>query len=191
MHPWEFYRPSSTGHLVKRLIPASGLHLSGGGTDISPASLIRPGKELWILHPQGDPPPEASCLDQIQVLLIDGSWKQAAEMLRPLTGCGRTVRLPLPARSRYLLRTQQGDTQFSTIEALMFLLGLLGIDHARTLLNLQFELHVYAGLLSRGKREEARQYLVESPARDAFPELIARLDPAGNSASPNGCYADD
>jgi len=177
MHYCEVHRPSSTGHLIHRLVPASGCFIGGGGRPVDRAEVLRPGRELWILHPQGEPPPAGAAPEGTQVLLIDGSWKQASDLLRTISGWGRTVRLPMAGASRFLLRAQQSDVQFSTIEALLFLLDSFGLTDAHARLNLQFELHVYANLLARGKRAEARQFLVNSPVRTAFPGLVTKLDP--------------
>ena len=177
MHYCEIHRPSSTGQLINRLILDSRRFVAGGGRPIDRAHIRRPGRDLWILHPHGELPPAGATPETTQVLLIDGSWKQASDLLRPLVGWGRTVRLPLSGTSRFQLRTQQGDNQFSTIEALLFLLASFGLTDAHAQLSLQFELHVYASLLARGKRTEARQYLLDSPVRTAFPALVAKLDP--------------
>jgi DTW domain-containing protein YfiP len=177
MHYCEQHRPSSTGHLVKRLVPATRLFLGGGGRPADRAAIAQPGRELWILHPQGEPPPVDATPERTQVLLIDGSWKQASDLLRPLCGWGRIVRLPMAGESRFQLRAQQGEHQFSTIEALLFLLARFGLAEAHEAIRLQFELHVFAGLLARGKRAEARAYVACSPVQKAFPELVARLDP--------------
>jgi hypothetical protein len=45
----------------------------------------------------------------------------------------------------------------------------------------QFELHVYAGLCSRGNKPEAAEYLATSPLRDVFPELLRKLAPRARS----------
>ena len=177
MHYCEVHRPSSTGHLIKRLLPAAGLHIGGGGRPLDRAAIVRPGRELWILHPHGEPPPDDARAEQVQVLLIDGSWKQASDLLRSLGGWGRTVSLPMSGASRFHLRAQQSDHQFSTIEALLFLLARFGLAEVHAQLTLQFELHVYAGLLARGKFPEARQYLLDSPVRAALPDLVGKLDP--------------
>lgn len=177
MHYCELHRPSSTGKLIHRLVPASGCFVAGGGRPLDRGTVVRPGRELWILHPHGELPPTGATPEGTQVLLIDGSWKQASDLLRSVSSWGRMVRLPMSGSSRFLLRTQQGENQFSTIEALLFLLDSFGLHDAHARLNLQFELHVYASLLARGKRAEARQYLVNSPVRTAFPAFVAKLDP--------------
>ncbi len=189
MHYCEVHRPSSTGHLIKRLLPATGLYIGGGGRVLDRATIARPNRELWILHPQGKPPPADVAPENIQVVLIDGSWKQASDLLRSIDGWGRTVRLPMSGTSRFHLRTQQSDHQFSTIEALVFLLAGFGLADTGEQLRLQLELHVFAGLLARGKKTEARTYLSQSPARDAFPKLLARLDDGFHRTSPPQCAA--
>ena len=88
---------------------------------------------------------------------------------------GRLVRLPMTGPSRYWLRTQELAGNFSTVESLLFLLAALGLSKEEALLRLQFELHVYAGLLARGNKLSAAEYLSTSPVREAFPELLHQL----------------
>ena len=176
MHYCEIHRPSSTGHLINRLIPDSRIHIGGGGRTITPAEIARPGRTLWILHPQGDLPPAGAAPENLQVLLIDGSWRQASDLMRTVVNWGRTIRLPMSGESRYRLRTQQGEGQFSTIEALLFMMATLGLHREHEQLRLEFELHVFAGLLARGRLHDARRYLADSPVREALPELVTKLD---------------
>ncbi len=185
MHYCEAFRPSSTGHLINRLFPDSRQFLAGGGRQIDRAAIQRPDRELWILHPQGKLPPAEARPEDTQILLIDGSWKQASDLLRSMPGWGRMVRLPMAGESRFHLRAQQGDHQFSTVEALLFMLEFFGLENARAQLDLQFELHVYAGLLARGKQAEARRYLEDSPVAQAYPEYIARWDPKWTATRTN------
>lgn len=176
LHFMESYRPSSTGHLIKRVMPASGQHLFRKQTPLRREELVQPGRELWILHPQGEELPAAPDPAQLQVLLLDGTWTQATDMAQHVGAWGRRVRLPMRGQSRYWLRTQSGEGRFSTIEALLFLMEALGLTEAHAALRAQFELHVYATLRARGFKEKAAAYLATSPIRDAFPEVIARLD---------------
>ena len=120
----------------------------------------------------GTPVPQRSGGRKLQVLLLDASWAQAGGMLAQVQDWGRRVRLPMSGKSRYALRAQNGDGRFSTFEALLFLLEARGEAEAARRLRLQFELHVYAGLCSRGRKAEAEAYLAESPVKDAFPELL-------------------
>jgi DTW domain-containing protein YfiP len=176
VHNRESFRPTSTGRLINRVIPESRGHLYRHDLPLRRDAIARAGRELWILHPQGAPPPADAKPENVQVLLLDGSWREAARMRAEIVTWGRTVSLPMAGESRYKLRGQQGPGLFSTIEALLFLLERLGLAEAHAQLRLQFELHVYAGLRARGEKSAAEDFLAESPLRAAFPELLAELD---------------
>ena len=184
IHHREFWRPSSTGRLINRVIPASRGHVFRHDLPLNEAAIRRPGRELWILHPLGEPLGACPELGDRagargappQVLLLDGSWREAARMMNGVKSWGRLVSLPMTGPSRYLLRDQQGAGNYSTVEALLFLLEALGLPAQHAALRLQFELHVYAGLRARGEKTAAENFLADSPARDAFPELLAELN---------------
>ena len=176
IHHREFWRPTSTGRLINRVIPASRGHVFRHDLPLNESSIRLPGRELWILHPLGGPPPAVSRDEAPQVLLLDGSWREAARMMHGVEGWGRLVSLPMRGPSRYLLRDQQGAGNYSTIEALLFLLGSLGLHAEHAALRLQFELHVYAGLRARGEKTAAENFLADSPVGAALPELLAELN---------------
>ena len=175
MHHYEQYRPSSTGHLLKRVVRDADIHLFGHDRRPSRDLIVRPDKELWVLHPLGEPMPAEASPEDLQVLLLDGTWRQAGGLMRAVEGWGRRVSLPMTGESRYWLRAQAGAGKFCTAEALIFLLGALGLKEARDQLNLQFELHVYGGLCSRGAKALAAEFLATSPVRAAYPALLERL----------------
>jgi DTW domain-containing protein YfiP len=177
MHHMEEYRPSSTGHLINRIVAGTGLHVFRAERPLLREMVVQPGRELWILHPTGEHVPEKVPPAGVQVLLLDGTWIQSTAMLRDVETWGRRVSLPMEGESRYWLRSQAADDRFSTIEALLFLMGALGMDDERARLQLQFELHVYAGLCARGKKAEAAEYLAGSPAREILSDLIPTLKP--------------
>ena len=184
IHHREFWRPTSTGRLINRVIPESRGHVFRHDLPLNESAIRRPGRELWILHPLGDPlagvlAPGAGAVAggaAPQVLLLDGSWREAARMMRGVEGWGRLVSLPMTGPSRYLLRDQQGAGNYSTVEALLFLLAALGLSAAHDALRLQFELHVYAGLRARGEKSAAENFLAESSVREALPDLLAELN---------------
>ena len=178
MHTREFFRPSSTGHLLQRVVAGARTHVWRHDAVPVREDIVRPGKTLWILHPLGEPLPvnEASPED-LQVLLLDGSWGEAADMKKTVEGWGRRVSLPMTGKSRYWLRAQQGPGQFSTAEALLFLLAALGLKKEHDELSVQLELHVYAGLCTRGQSVLAADFLGTSPLREVMPEVIARMHP--------------
>lgn len=176
MHFMESYRPSSTGHLLQRVLPTSRQFIFRKERALTRDDIVLPGRELWILHPNGEPPPSGADPGQLQVLLIDGTWVQSTEMLRTIGGWGRRVSLPMEGESRYWLRTQAGPGRFSTMEALLFLLQSLGLHESHEALRLQFELHVYGSLRARGHKQQAQEFLAGSPLAAAMPEVIAGLD---------------
>jgi DTW domain-containing protein YfiP len=110
--------------------------------------------------------------------LLDGTWRQAHEMLHTVETVGRCVRLPdtvTAEPSRYWLRDQEQASRLSTAEALMRVFDAFGDADASRLLRLHFEFHVYATLLSRGKREMAERYLGHSPLLDDAPQALDSL----------------
>jgi DTW domain-containing protein len=192
IHRLEQGRPSSTGKLVTRAVAGAVCHIYERGNRFFqatgfPTDALEPGRQLWVLHPSGEPLPEPAATQHpvLQppptVLLLDGSWRQAGEMLASVHGRGRCVRLPATATSepsRYWLRDQAKPEQLCTAEALMGVFNAVGEPEAAQQLRLHFELHVYATLLVRGHRELAERYLGHSPliveAHDALDRLHAR-----------------
>ena len=191
IHRHELRKPSSTGNLIARAVTGVTCHVYQRLSRHFPASGLPPGaiepdRELWILHPSGEPMPavapraDDACRDGVPILLLDGTWRQAGEMLRTVEGQGRRVRLPdaFDTPGRYWLRDQPAAGHLSTAEALVGVLHAVGDPAAARQLQLHFELHVYATLLARGKREMAERYLGHSPlltaGRDALDRLHAR-----------------
>lgn len=176
IHRHEHGKPSSTGRLVARTVAGAATHVYQRATRHQaaagfPAGELAGGDDLWILHPSGEPPPAAAAGGDSRprrVLLLDGTWRQAGEMLRSLDGNGRRVRLPDAAAEpgRYWLRDQPAPGRLSTAEALVGIFCATGDATAARRLRLHFELHVYATLLARGRREMAERYLGESPLLD-------------------------
>jgi DTW domain-containing protein YfiP len=188
IHRHEQRKPSSTGNLVVRAVAGAACHVYQRLSRFFPASglpadALEPGRELWILHPRGKPLPamagggDGPCGPRQPLLLLDGTWPQAGEMLRTVEGRGRCVSLPKAgdAPSRYWLREQPGPAQLCTAEALMGVMAATGEHEAERLLRLHFELHVFATLLARGKREMAERYLGHSPLLTEAAEAVARL----------------
>ena len=176
-HHRERFRPSSTGTLINRILPASRHILWRRERQLTAAEVLLPGRELWILHPHGDPlPSPLPAVGAVQVLLLDGSWREASAMAQEVRGWGRLVNLPMAGTSRYWLRAQADAARFSTVETLLFLLRTFALEDAHHALRLQFELHVYASLRARGQKHAGADFLAESPIREAFRDLIAQLD---------------
>ena len=187
IHRGEQHKPSSTGNLIARAVNGATCHIYQRATRFFATSglqpeTLAPGRELWILHPSGTPLPAPVAPGNESpgphVVLLDGTWRQAGEMLRAVEGMGRCVSLPEPAAApgRYWLREQPEPTHLSTAEALIGVFRALGDTTAARRLQLHFELHVYATLLSRGRREMAERYLGHSPLLAELPEFLDRLN---------------
>ncbi|MFZ4731898.1 MAG: DTW domain-containing protein [Pirellulales bacterium] len=189
IHRHERNKPSSTGALVARTVTGCTSHLFQRATRQHPAlglarEAVGAGGEPWILDPAGEPLTEGAAgtgsADRLTVVIVDGTWREAGEMTRSLNGLGRRVRLADPGArpARFWLRDQPGPTHLSSAEALMGVLGAVGETAAEERLRLHFELHVYATLLARGRREMAERYLGDSPllgaGRDALDRFHAR-----------------
>jgi len=197
MHHGEAHKPTSTGNLIGRVVPASRriIYHNQRLPRREDVCLEKEGRVTWILHPRGDALDEvmrdkriAASLApaDLQVLLIDGTWTQANDMLRHVDGWGQKVSLPasaLSGESRYWLRSQHQAGHFSTIEALMGLLKILGFTKEYDAVRLQFELHVYACLLARGQKAKAEKFIVNSPLNKELPHLVECLRMGGNADS--------
>jgi DTW domain-containing protein YfiP len=184
IHRHEHGKPSSTGRLVARAVRDAACHVYQRATRFHsaagfPLAAVAAGEDVWILHPSGAPMPAPALTGGAQphVVLLDGTWRQAREMLRTCQGLGHCVRLPDVASepSRYWLRDQPALGHLSTAEAAMAVLRASGDAAAAQGLRLHFELHVYATLLSRGRREMAERYLGDSPLLASAPDAIDRL----------------
>ena len=176
IHHREFNRPTSTGRLINRVIPAARLHPFRRETPPAREAIVSPDRTLWILHPRGEPLPASVPPSSLQVLLLDGSWREAARMSLTVAPWGRLIRLPESGLSRYHLREQQHAGQYSTVESLLILFAALGLTREEAQLRLQFELHVYAGLRARGAKAKAVEFLATSPLRAALPELLRQME---------------
>lgn len=176
MHHRESFRPSSTGHLVNRILPASRNIVWRRERGLTAADVRLPGRDLWILHPHGEPAPVGVPPERVQVMLLDGSWRETAAMAQEVSGWGRLVSLPMAGESRYWLRAQADSGRFSTVEALMFLLATFGFAAACATLQRQLDLHVYASLRARGDKPAAEALLAGSPIREEFANFIAQLN---------------
>jgi DTW domain-containing protein YfiP len=176
IHKREYWRPTSTGRLINRVVAGSRGHVFWQEKPPAREAVVTPGRELWILHPRGEELPPDADPAKVQALLLDGSWSEAGSMLGVVGSWGRRVSLPLTGPSRYWLRNAPGAGKHATAEALMALYAALGLVEAEATLRLQFELHVYAGLRTRGAKALAEEFLASSPLREAMPALLAQMD---------------
>lgn len=176
MHHREQHRPSSTGHLINRVFPDSRHHVWRRERALTAGDIRVPERELWMLHPHGERIPDGVAPAAVQVLLLDGAWSETSAMVKDVGAWGRLVSLPMTGKSRYWLRDQQDGGRFSTVEALMFLLDALGMQAPAEALRVQLELHVYAHLRARGRKDTAHEFLENSSLVDALPDVLEQLN---------------
>jgi len=175
LHQRESYRPTSTTRIIQRVVPAARVRVYQHDMPLRRDAFVPDDQPLWILHPQGEPIDAEPLPPRLEVLLLDGSWREAARMMHDVRSWGRLVNLPMTGPTRYWLRGQQSEGTYSTVEALLFLLQSLGLHEEHAKLRELFELQVYAGLRSRGDKASAERYLLDSPVPQVFAELIAKL----------------
>lgn len=140
---------------------------------IDVGALSSEGKKSYILHPFGTPLPQSMDISHSHFIFLDGSWKQAAQLLKIVEGRGEKVSLPMSGPSLFWLRTKQEGARYSTIESAIFLLRHLGKDEVADDWQKMLHLHVYAGLLARGKKDQAEMF-----SREVFadpPDFIMKL----------------
>lgn len=174
-HRRELYRPSSTGNLIARLFPDAQRHVWYPEKPLSAEQVLDPQREVWVLHPNSLPAPRNVAPQDVQAILLDGSWSESAGITRHVGSWGRLVQLPLSGESRFWLRAKQDGGRYSTAEALLFLLDCFGLTQQREALRPQFELHVYANLRARGNTQLAAEFLRESVVVEAMPEILEQL----------------
>ena len=98
------------------------------------------GRTTWLLFPDAPdrpaPPPDqpaGSAPHDIRLVLLDGSWRQARQLLAHHAALQALPRRPLqsPPPSRYRIRKAQRPEQRSTLEAACLALAALEDDAAR------------------------------------------------------------
>ena len=173
MHHREHRRPSSSGHLIGRVMPDARIHAWHSGRPTSGEDIRSPDRDMWVLHPLGEPAPPGASPQSVQVVLLDGSWSEASAMAKKVGSWGRRVRLPIRGETRYWLRNQQAGGMFSTVEALIFVLREFGLSAVADDLGIQLEWHVYANLRMRGQKDRAMEFLNSSPVRARLKEAFS------------------
>jgi hypothetical protein len=81
IHQREFWRPSSTGHLIHRVVAGARQHRWLYDRPVERADVALTGRELWTLHPHGEPfPAQPPAPETVQIVLLDGAWREATAM---------------------------------------------------------------------------------------------------------------
>lgn len=133
MHASEWARSSNTGHIARLAVRNAEIRLQGlPHRPVSGAGIDARSSSTLVLYPgQGAPPLTRESLAPLErpltLLVPDGNWMQAKNMLRRVTmfQAARKVRLAgAPLDLPWLRRNRDGDRR-STFEAIAQALGVL------------------------------------------------------------------
>ena len=132
-HVKEMVRASNTARLVRLALPDTRIFLRGSRWEnIPPSEFRRENGFVFLLYPSDD----ARIIDDAfvkahagpwQVVVPDGSWRQASGAVRREEGLRNLPRIKLPPGppSRYVLRTQAFPDRVSTFEAVARVVGII------------------------------------------------------------------
>lgn len=159
MHVSERGRTSNTGRLVPLALRNSFLAYRGsreGPTDAE--GMIPEGYQGLVLYPSADSVElDEDLVKRIQkpvcLIVLDGSWSQAARMARREPSLRSLLRVKLAPgpRSSYRLRAQQDPTRVCTFEAVARAMGVLEGPEVQETLEKFFRVMVDRMLWARGK----------------------------------------
>ena len=134
-HAVELDRPTNTGRMVEYMLPNSRLVLHGvRGQTTDETPLCDPELRYFLLYPRPGAPvlsPEMLAgvpRERTAVVLLDGSWRQAARMSHRLASLRGLpcVQLPPGAASAWDIRRPLHPGQLCTLEAAIRIVGILG-----------------------------------------------------------------
>src|SRR5258708_27922193 len=91
IHKREYWRPTSTGRLINRVVEGSRGHVFWQEKPPGRASVVQPRRELWILHPRGEALPAGPVPAKLHVLFLAGSWSQPPSILQGVGPCRRRL----------------------------------------------------------------------------------------------------
>ena len=121
-HPSEVKQAKGTAHLLHLCLPNSRLWVGEQIEDLPELQAWLSAKPTYLLYPDASPglvTKPAQSLQDIQVLLLDGTWRKTYKILQlnpQLQALPRIGLQHLPT-SRYSIRKAQRDDSLSTFEA--------------------------------------------------------------------------
>lgn len=178
-HGVEVDRPTNTGRMVMSFFPETERVLYGRhGTPLDPAPLeaadtdyllVFPGKDSTELEP-GELRPRAG--RRLALVLLDGTWRQAAHMARRIAALRAfpARRLPPGPPSGWKIRTPNEPHQLCTLDAAIRTVALSGQAEDARALRIAMEWIMLRMLYMKGRlprpadRAEAEQNVETFPA---------------------------
>jgi DTW domain-containing protein YfiP len=158
MHRREWTKPTATGPLALAVLANSELRIQGyrekplDFSDLDTSErrilLLYPGEEAPVLSRallNGDPRP-------VNLVVVDGTWRQASRMGRRLPGLENVtmVRLPEGAKSVWGVRRECHPEGLATFEAIARALGIIESIEVQESMEKLFSLMVARTLQARG-----------------------------------------
>lgn len=167
MHTAEEVLTSNTARLAAKALVNSEIRFHGRKTErMSTVGLVADDREPLLLFPSPyaeelNPEFIAGLVRPINLIVPDGSWRQAQKMVRrdPVFATMRHVKLPPGAPSGYKLRVQPEAEGLCTLEAIARSIGVLESPSTQTELETLLNIMVARTLFSRGAltREQYEQ----------------------------------
>jgi DTW domain-containing protein YfiP len=158
MHRREEKKPTATGPLALAALANSELRVHGyQDQPLDFSDLHIPDRRTLLLYPGEDAPVLTTTLitrDErpINLVVPDGSWRQAAKMGKRLPGLehAEMVRLPQGQVTQWGIRQENHPQGLATFEAIARALGILESTAVQEGMEALFQLMVKRTLLSRG-----------------------------------------
>lgn len=151
MHPYEAYKPTNTGRLIKHVLPNTCI-FTWSRTEPDGELLERLSSDQYqpfLIFPDDQPDyadrvvhaPDVEGARIPVFIILDGTWRQARRMFRQSTYLAHLPILPLHTQrlTRYKLRTPASDSHLCTAEVAAELLKMAGDHEAGGLLDDYFD----------------------------------------------------
>ena len=160
IHHREYWKPSNTGHLVRIALENSLVKVRRDPINyLETAHLLKPDMVNLALFPSGDsqelsPKFVRSLSGPVNLIVPDGSWRQASKMIVRDPVLRGLPRVFLPASgepSQYRLRVETREEGLATFEAIARVLGVLEGDPVRKQLEEGFKIFTDRLLWARGR----------------------------------------
>lgn len=151
MHPYEAYKPTNTGRLIKDVLPSTRIFLwSRTEPDAELLTLLASDRYQPFLIFPDDQPDYADRIVREPIvegaripvfIILDGTWRQARRMFRRSAYLAALPILPLHTErlTRYKLRTPASESHLCTAEVAAELLKKVGDVNASQLLDDYFD----------------------------------------------------
>jgi DTW domain-containing protein len=158
MHRREWKKPTATGPLALAVLANSELRIQGNREEpLNFRDLDRAERRTLLLYPgEGAPVLSRSLLSgdprSVNLVVTDGSWRQASRMGRRLPGLEHAtmVRLPEGAETAWGVRRECHPEGLATFEAIAQALGILESVEVQESMETLFRLMVARTLQARG-----------------------------------------